>query len=94
MKPPFDRLVLASGNAGKLVELRDLLGDAGFALHAQSEFGVHDADETGLTPRWATTPASAWKRWTAHRACIPPGMPADTATPRRISTSCSPRCKG
>jgi XTP/dITP diphosphohydrolase len=49
MKPPFDRLVLASGNAGKLVELRDLLGDAGFALHAQSEFGVHDADETGLT---------------------------------------------
>jgi XTP/dITP diphosphohydrolase len=49
MKPPFDRLVLASGNAGKLVELRDLLGDAGFTLHAQSEFGVHDADETGLT---------------------------------------------
>ena len=43
------RLVLASGNAGKLAELRDLLGDAGVDLHAQSEFGVEDAEETGLT---------------------------------------------
>ncbi|MCC8364171.1 RdgB/HAM1 family non-canonical purine NTP pyrophosphatase [Lysobacter sp. A6] len=43
------RLVLASGNAGKLVELRDLLGDAGLQLHPQSEFGVRDVDETGLT---------------------------------------------
>jgi XTP/dITP diphosphohydrolase len=43
------RLVLASGNAGKLAELRDLLADAGLALHAQSEFGVRDIEETGLT---------------------------------------------
>ncbi|NOT88783.1 MAG: RdgB/HAM1 family non-canonical purine NTP pyrophosphatase [Lysobacter sp.] len=43
------KLVLASGNAGKLAELRDLLGNAGIDLHAQSEFGVEDADETGLT---------------------------------------------
>ena len=42
------KLVLAGGNAGKLAELRDLLGD-GFTLHAQSEFGVRDADETGLS---------------------------------------------
>ena len=42
------KLVLASGNAGKLAELRDLLGDR-FTLHAQSEFGVGDADETGLS---------------------------------------------
>ena len=42
------KLVLASGNAGKLAELRDLLGD-GFTLHAQSEFGDGDADETGLS---------------------------------------------
>ena len=46
---PAMRLVLASGNAGKLAELRDLLGDAGVDLHAQSEFGVRDADETGLS---------------------------------------------
>jgi len=42
------RLVLASGNAGKLAELRALLDDR-FELHAQSEFGVADIDETGLT---------------------------------------------
>ena len=43
------KLVLASSNAGKLVELRALLGDSGIDLHAQSEFGVADADETGTT---------------------------------------------
>lgn len=42
------KLVLASSNAGKLAELRDLLGD-GFDLHVQSEFGVEDAEETGLS---------------------------------------------
>lgn len=42
------KLVLASSNAGKLAELRDLLGSE-FELHAQSEFGVLDADETGLS---------------------------------------------
>jgi XTP/dITP diphosphohydrolase len=42
------KLVLASSNQGKLVELRDLLGD-GFELHAQSEFGVDDVEETGLS---------------------------------------------
>jgi XTP/dITP diphosphohydrolase len=42
------KLVLASSNAGKLAELRELLGD-GFELHAQSGFGVGDADETGLS---------------------------------------------
>ncbi len=43
------KLVLASSNPGKLAELRDLLGDAGVDLHAQTEFGVADAEETGLT---------------------------------------------
>lgn len=43
------KLVLASGNAGKLAELRDLLGDAGIDLHTQSEFGVDDVEETGLS---------------------------------------------
>ena len=42
------KLVLASSNAGKLAELRDLLGDR-CVLHAQSEFGIGDADETGLS---------------------------------------------
>ena len=43
------QLVLASGNAGKLAELRGLLAGAGHTLRAQSEFGIADADETGLT---------------------------------------------
>lgn len=43
------KLVLASGNAGKLRELRALLAGDGFELHAQSEFGVVDIKETGLT---------------------------------------------
>ena len=42
-------LVLASGNAGKLAELRGLLAGDGFTLRAQSEFGVGDVEETGLT---------------------------------------------
>ena len=42
-------LVLASGNAGKLAELRELLGPEGFSLRAQSESGVEDVEETGLT---------------------------------------------
>ena len=42
-------IVLASGNAGKLAELRGLLAGSGHVLRAQSEFGIADADETGLT---------------------------------------------
>ena len=43
------KLILASSNAGKLVELRELLGDAGIELHVQSDFGVDDVEETGLS---------------------------------------------
>ena len=43
------RLVLASGTAGKVAELRELLGDSGFELHAQSEFDVGDVEETAST---------------------------------------------
>jgi XTP/dITP diphosphohydrolase len=43
------RLVLASSNTGKLGELRPLLEGCGLALVAQSELGVQDAVEDGLT---------------------------------------------
>lgn len=43
------KLVLASSNAGKLAELRELLSDSGPSLHAQSEFGVSDAVESGAS---------------------------------------------
>lgn len=47
--PVLRRLVLASGNAGKLAELRALLDGTGAALVAQSELGVADVEETGLS---------------------------------------------
>ena len=43
------KLVLASANAGKLVELRELLADLDVELVAQGELGVGEAEETGLT---------------------------------------------
>jgi XTP/dITP diphosphohydrolase len=42
-------LVLASGNAGKLAEFRHILEDLPITLHAQDEFDVEPAEETGCT---------------------------------------------
>jgi len=43
--PVSTRLVLASGNAGKLREFRRLLEPLDFDVTAQSELGIEDADE-------------------------------------------------
>src|SRR6185312_15353419 len=43
------KIVLASSNTGKLIELRELLTGSGIELVAQSELGIGDAEETGLT---------------------------------------------
>jgi XTP/dITP diphosphohydrolase len=43
------RIVLASGNGGKLAELRELLGDLGHELVSQAELGIAPAPETGFT---------------------------------------------
>ncbi|MET0328617.1 MAG: RdgB/HAM1 family non-canonical purine NTP pyrophosphatase [Luteimonas sp.] len=45
----MNTLVLASGNAGKLVELRAMLDGLGFAIVPQRELGVEDVPETGTT---------------------------------------------
>ena len=45
----MNKLVLASGNAGKLAEFNRLLADAGIEVVAQQSLGVADAEETGLT---------------------------------------------
>lgn len=45
----MNKLVLASGNPGKLAEFNALLADVGFEVRPQSEFSVEDAEETGLT---------------------------------------------
>ena len=43
------KLILASGNAGKLREFREILAPQGFELIAQGELGIPDPDETGLS---------------------------------------------
>ncbi|MYM35663.1 RdgB/HAM1 family non-canonical purine NTP pyrophosphatase [Duganella sp. FT50W] len=39
------RLILASNNQGKLKEFNELLSTVGFAVHAQGEYNVPEADE-------------------------------------------------
>lgn len=48
-KPHISRLVLASGNKGKLREINQLLHGLHIAAIPQTEFGVPDVEETGLT---------------------------------------------
>lgn len=43
------RIVLASGNRGKLAEFGELFADSGLDVVAQGELGVEDIEETGLT---------------------------------------------
>ncbi len=43
------RIVLASGNKGKVKEFSELLADVDIRVVPQSDFGVPDAEETGLT---------------------------------------------
>lgn len=43
------KIILASGNAGKLREFQQLLAGCGFDVVPQSAFAIANADETGLT---------------------------------------------
>ena len=43
------RVVLATGNAGKLREFSALLAPAGFSFEPQSAFGIEPPEETGDT---------------------------------------------
>ncbi|MEX0496611.1 XTP/dITP diphosphatase [Raoultella terrigena] len=45
----MQKVVLATGNAGKVRELASLLEDFGLDIVAQTELGVDNAEETGLT---------------------------------------------
>ena len=62
-------MVLASGNAGKLREIVRLLDGLGTEVIRQSELGVSEADETGIT----FAENSLIK---AHHACEATGLPA------------------
>jgi XTP/dITP diphosphohydrolase len=43
------KLVIASGNAGKIAEFEQMLAPYGFEVRAQSQFGVEPPPETGKT---------------------------------------------
>ena len=43
------KIVLASGNSGKLREFQQILGHSGMQLLSQRDLGVSDAEETGLS---------------------------------------------
>lgn len=43
------KIVLATGNVGKVKEMADVLSQFGFEVVAQSEFGIESPEETGLT---------------------------------------------
>lgn len=45
----MQKIVIASGNAGKLREFQQLLSGCGFAVVPQSDFKVSNAEETGTT---------------------------------------------
>lgn len=45
----MQKVVLATGNAGKVRELASLLGDFGFDVVAQTALNVESVEETGLT---------------------------------------------
>ena len=45
--PMPDKIVLATGNPGKVREIRRILGELGVEVVPQTELGVGDADETG-----------------------------------------------
>lgn len=45
----MQKVVLATGNAGKVRELASLLSDFGLDIVAQTNLGVDSAEETGLT---------------------------------------------
>jgi XTP/dITP diphosphohydrolase len=63
------KIVLASGNAGKLREFQQLLVGCGFEVLPQSDFQVSNADETGLT----FVENAILK---ARHACLHTGLPA------------------
>lgn len=63
------KLVVATGNTGKLAEIRDVLADTGIELVAQGDLGIAEADETGTTfVENALLKAKQAARMTGHAA--------------------------
>jgi len=69
VETPMQRIVLASGNQGKLKELQAILGEKNVELVPQSEFNVSDVAETGLS-----LVENALIK--ARHACVETGLPS------------------
>jgi len=65
----MQKIVLASGNAGKLIELQQILAQKEISLLPQAEFAVGDVEETGLS-----FVENALIK--ARHACLETGLPA------------------
>lgn len=63
------KIVLASGNQGKIAELQQQLGDSGYQIIAQSAFDTPEIEETGLS----FVENAILK---ARNACLHSGLPA------------------
>ena len=93
------KICAATGNAGKLRELRRILEAQGHEVVSQKELGITiEPDETGTTfaenarsavcPPSPMTPACVWTHWAVHPASTVPVTAATTATTRPTTTSC------
>ena len=71
----IERLVLASGNAGKLRELRDLLAPLSIEVVSQGELGIGEADEPHAT--FVENALAKARHASAHAKL--PALPADSA---------------
>ena len=101
----MQKVVLATGNAGKVRELASLLEDFGLDIVAQTELGVDSAEETGLTfienailkaRHAACRPSPTIPVWpsmllAARRVFTPHAIPASMPATSRILRSCSTR---
>lgn len=95
----MQKVVLATGNAGKVRELASLLSDFGLDIVAQTDLGVDSAEETGLTfienailkarhaAKVTGLPAIARRLWSGGRCA---GWRARVFTPRVIPVKTRP----
>ena len=57
----MQKVVLATGNAGKVRELASLLSDFGLDIVAQTDLGVDSAEETGNCRRLRSGGRCTWR---------------------------------
>ena len=76
----MQKVVLATGNPGKVRELASLLRDFGLDIVAQTELGVESAEETGLTAGrlhdWQQQ--NVWEIYPSWRHRYAPGVTHNT----------------